>query len=521
MAMLRSKLIIMLLVCLAGLAAVSIALTRGVSNKIGVDAEERLKSGNEVIRLANRVDDYSLVFESIDAAGTTGLASAMLCPTTDEELREANREQTPAIDAETGEPVVNQLGQPLDTDGRVIVERTSPTCSATQHDAVLQVLRRWNNAQASSRDANEGMWISERAMARAIPRTPDLLIVSDADGVVVARVGNEMDNWFGPTRINMNSFPIVARTELGDPAHGNIVWREYDSAAPALAQVGVAPITAVVDGEATFVGSVTVGYFMANEAADEDRDLNYEVEVAYFYREPGGPPAFAGTSYASDPAFLGALSNAEYTLQSASGGEGAAAQLQEVVSSGAGSIYSVDVNGESYLVVSTALARDDETQEPTAGYIVVTSLTDALAKLDPLYNLIPPVAIAFFVFGLVGILLAVKTFVAPIEEISKGVQEVIAGNNDYMWPVDEHGHLSDLSHSLNIMSARLQGKRDPDADDMEGAAEWAGMVGGGGGAPSPGAAPQRPAGIAGLGNLRGRRNRESGGQDGSGGTDQG
>ncbi len=515
MAMLRSKLIILLLVCLAALAAVSVALTRGVSNKIEVDAEERLKSGNEVIRLANRVDDYSLVFESLDAASAEGLAAAMLCPTTPEELREANREQTPAIDAETGEPVLNALGQPLDTDGRVIAPRTAPTCAATQHDAVLQVMRRWNAAQAASRDANEGTWISERDLGRAIPRTPDLLIVSDADGVVVARVGTEMDNWFGPTRINMNSFPIVARTELGEPAHGNIVWREYDSATPAMAQVGVAPITAQVAGEDTFVGSVTVGYVMVNDAADEDRDMNYEVEVAYFYREPGTAPAFAGTSYASDPAFLGALSEASYTVKSASGGDGAEATLQDVVTRG-GSIYEVEVDGEVFLVMSTALARDDETQEPTAGYIVVTSLTDALSKLDPLYNLVPPIAVAFFVLGLVGILLAVKTFVAPIEEISKGVQEVIAGNNDYMWPVEENGHLSDLSHSLNIMSARLQGKRDPDADDMEGAAEWAGMVGGGGQA----AAPQRPAGIAGLGNLRGRRN-QSGTQDEPGGSDQG
>jgi hypothetical protein len=72
-----------------------------------------------------------------------------------------------------------------------------------------------------------------------------------------------------------------------------------------------------------------------------------------------------------------------------------------------------------------------------------------------------------------------------------------------MWEVDEKSHLSDMAHSLNVMSARLQGKRDPDAEEVEGADEWAAMTGGGGAAQAA-AAPAKPAGIGGLGGLRGR-----------------
>jgi hypothetical protein len=51
-----------------------------------------------------------------------------------------------------------------------------------------------------------------------------------------------------------------------------------------------------------------------------------------------------------------------------------------------------------------------------------------------------------------------------------------------MWPVDEDSEFSDLSHSLNIMSARLQGKRDPDAEEGDGSEAWASPSAGGDGA---------------------------------------
>ena len=122
---------------------------------------------------------------------------------------------------------------------------------------------------------------------------------------------------------------------------------------------------------------------------------------------------------------------------------------------------------------------------------------------------LPGLGGALLLISIFGMLIGLKQHEAPLQEISRGVQEVIAGNRDFMWEVNEKSHMSDLAHSLNIMSARLQGKRDPDSDDVEGADEWAAMAGGGGGA----AQAQRPAGIGGLGGLRGRAASDDDGED--------
>jgi methyl-accepting chemotaxis protein len=135
------------------------------------------------------------------------------------------------------------------------------------------------------------------------------------------------------------------------------------------------------------------------------------------------------------------------------------------------------------------------------GFLVIGSVTQAVAPIGQFRNIFLGVLLLLFFVGTVVILVIVKNFMEPIEEISKGIQEVIAGKVDYMWPVEESNHLSDMSHSLNVMSFRLQGKGDPDSEDASGNAEWAGLVGG----PQAPAAGGKPAAVAGLGGIRGRR----------------
>jgi len=487
--MLRVKTFVLIVFLLAALAVTVFFRIDAAKVDLVAQARDDLQVATEVVRLANALDERSLVFAAVDASETDGLARAFGCPATDEALREANTDQVAAVDPETGEPVVNALGQPVDLDGRPIVERTGPRCTTTAHNAALNALRAWSRDRTDDREQNRTRYLSERDAGFTIPREPDLLIAADPDGEVIARVGPEMDNWFGPSRPNMTSFPVVARAELGEPQSGVIVWKDYDTAPARLTQVGVAP---VFDDAGDFIGTITIGFHVQNSAAEEDRAFTSAGDVAYYFRD-GSRLAFSGSSYAQRPALLDALMGAEYSRWSPDDTTGDATATFAEVTSRAGELFLLDDASGRWLVMSNTLL--DGVDGPDAGYLVVTSLDRAVNPVERVPGLIFIIAVLLALVGGAGVILAVREFSAPMEEISRGVQEVIAGNKDYMWPVDEKSHLSDLSHSLNVMSATLQGKRDPDADDL---GEWSGMDANSGGV-------QKPAGIAGLGGLKGRK----------------
>ncbi len=487
--MLRAKLAFLLLFVIVAMVSVSLLLTDRIATDLVTEAEEQLKSSNEVVRLANNIGDYSVMTEAADAVSVPEINAGIVCPTTEEALAEARREVTPPTE-----------------DGAPPVEPVAPrtTCTTTQHIAVLDALKAWNRARGDLRADNELRYLSDRDSGYAIPHEPDLLIAADADGVVVARVGFDKDDWFGASRANMQEFAVVSRSELGTVQNDLIVWREHESAAPTLAQVGVAPI--IVDG--AFAGSILVGYFLTDDSADEAGQLLFGVDVAYFFRAGGSDVAFAGTTYASRPDFLSGMESAEFVQRSGGGEE--TISFAEVALTRGGTVYDFEHDGKRYMVMSTALSKSTDGTEVQSGFVVITSASQAVAPLSRLSMITPALGFGLLFIGVFGILIAIREFMMPVEEISKGVQEVIAGNRDYMWEVDEKNHLSDLAHSLNIMSARLQGKRDPDADDVEGAEDWAAMAGQPAAQPADGGAKK---GIAGLGNLRGRQAEESGTSD--------
>lgn len=507
--MYRIKLLGLLLVLFGTVAATAVILAGSAATQLLVDLEERVKSAAMAARLSDAVDDYSLITLSQAAASADGLAVAMGCPATDEALRAATREQTPAVNPVTGQPVLDALGRPLDTNNQPILAQTAPRCLQTQHGAVLDAMRTWTRTQDAARTENLSREVYNRTPGHAFPREPDLLIAADASGVVVARIGREMDSWFGPSRPNMNAFPTVALAELGSAQHGMITWREYEAAQPQLAQVGVSPV--IVDGQ--FLGTITVGYFVVNEAAEEDRQMGYGVDFAYFFREANGAtPTFGGTSFGSRPTFLAALSRAEYFLQKSDGtAETTATSFGDLTTNGIDKVYRFEADGFSYFATAVALASGDNQQDVRAGVVVIASATQMVGGVNTIAATVPVVAVIVLLIGLFGFTLLIREHLQPLQEVSRGIQEVIAGNKDFMWVVDPKSPFSDLSHALNVMSAQLQGKRDPDAEDEGGTEEWAGLVGG----PAQAARPAAAGAVAGLGNLKGRRSQAADDGDGS------
>jgi uncharacterized membrane protein YgcG len=180
--------------------------------------------------------------------------------------------------------------------------------------------------------------------------------------------------------------------------------------------------------------------------------------------------------------------------------------LTEVARTGAGALFYFEHDDETYYVMPATFAKERANSEAVAGFLVLSDIDRVILPVRQLTRYVPVAGIILAILTILLIFFIVKVFLQPIDEIGHGVQEVIAGNRDYMWNVDD-SYFSDLAHSLNIMSARLQGKPDPDSEDAEGAREWQGMVGGGGGSQGGSGGANNSGGkksIVGLGNLRGR-----------------
>jgi len=488
--MLRTKVNLLILAVLVGTVAIVFSLSAPVKRQVELGAIELLHNGREAIALANRLDGESLVIAASRAVEAPGVVTGFGCPETAAALR-----------TETGRvPVLDEAGVPmLDSEGLPVMMAAPPRCESTQHETVLQALKDWNRTESDARSRNASRALIQREAGYVIPRVPDLLVAADADGWVIARVGREMDDWYGRNRPNMHtSFPLIARAELGQPQYGVIVWRDRENAPAVLMQIGVAPVF----DDGAFVGTVTVGYALRNEQAEEDAVMTRSVHSAYFYIE-GNDTRFAGTSFANRPDLSSSIASETFSRVDDDGEVASEAQpLTAAATRGAGHAFTFSHGSETYLASFGVFARDDSTRDTTAGFIVVTPLTQVTKSVQTLRVVYFGVAVAFFLLAVLGVIFIARTFIAPIEEISRGVQEVIAGNRDYSWPVDESNHLADLSHALNIMSARLQGKRDPDADEVEDGGAWTGM---GGGGARPAAGGGSPGAVAGLGGLKGRK----------------
>ena len=82
--MLRGKLLAVLLGVLALLAVSTILLQNRLASELTDRVEKKVQSGNESVRMANRVDDYSLIRTAEQVAALSGLEEAFGCPLTEE-----------------------------------------------------------------------------------------------------------------------------------------------------------------------------------------------------------------------------------------------------------------------------------------------------------------------------------------------------------------------------------------------------------------------------------------------------
>ena len=471
--MLRAILSAIIVVALLIVTLAVGVIAKGARDDVRLSTADRVQASAEAIKLSNDLAQQQFAMLTSDASLIPDLVMGLRCPRSGAELRALSE---PVIDPATGQPQ-------RDSSGRPVLRGAGLNCPNTQHDLVLGAVQRW--ADALPDDA------------------PDLVVVADRSGEVVARTGSTMRDWFGETKPNMASYPVVGRTEEFGTQRDVIVWRDHETAPPAVALVAASPVFRTrSSGAREYLGSVLMGDFVNNLKAETDQYSLSGSDIVYFAIEDGSP-LFPGSTLEGDAAFVDSLAVKQYEEVSLTDGGVSATKLDfnGLINEGAGRAFSFESGGSDYYAMPGRFNSESSADAGPAGFLVLTSLTEALAPVNK-FKVVGVIATVLALISIFIVIVAVRMFLKPADEISRGVQEVIAGNKNFMWPVEKKSYFSDLAHSLNIMSARLQGKPDPDSEDAAGAREWQGMVGG------PGKAKQRPAGgnqpVGGLGNLRGR-----------------
>lgn len=491
--MLRGVIAAILLVAIAVITATVLSIAGSSTDKLHQRARADIETGKEIVRLSNRVNDYSLMYAAESLAGDDALRDAIQCQRDNEDLA---RRQVPMLDPASGEPMVDESGQPM--------MRQARQCATPQHRAVLNVVDDWMRAQSRQQDDNAARFLSERELGASLPRNPSVVIVADANGQVIARGGSEWADWYGEERVNVGQFPLVARSIEMGLQHGLIPWRNHATEEPQVLYAASAPVEITnYAGQREVVGSVLYGFRLANADVD-DRRIQPAVDVAFFAQQEGQQPVISNATFREVGAIRDNIASAEF-FEVTTGGDIAesASSFEQIASSaGMGKLYRTELNGESFLVATEPFLESDLGDTMTSGFLVMTSLDQAASVVSGFQKTVPLVAGITALLGLALLVVVMRAFLNPIDDINRGVQEVIGGNHSYMWSVNKN-YFADLAHNLNVMSARLQGKSDPDSDGPEHGGDWQGMIG-----KRTQATRTVPPRSSGVGGLRGRMDDE-------------
>ncbi|MEL6181546.1 MAG: MXAN_5187 C-terminal domain-containing protein, partial [Myxococcota bacterium] len=272
------------------------------------------------------------------------------------------------------------------------------------------------------------------------PFVPELVFVTDEKGVGVAALGKGKYSWYNENVAS--AFPSILSVADGKPRTETWLWRWDKGGKLAMYSVGIAPVLK----DKTLIGVVVVGHLVNDGKAEQDSAALGGQDIAYMH----GDQIYASTlSPASEEALSAQLFGKDSPLGSSS----------------EPGIISINVAGDRML----ALVRYDPMDEKSrSGAVVLTNLKHELASVEQIRAAIPIFTLVLLVAMLTVVLLAFSSFVKPFEEIDQGIHEVLAGNKDYVFKVSaNYAFQTEMAHSLNLMSAYLQGKPMPDEEDHD------------------------------------------------------
>ncbi len=284
------------------------------------------------------------------------------------------------------------------------------------------------------------------------PATTEIFMALDGKGVGVAALGKDLFSWFGDD-VSADHPGVSEVLKTGLPRVEYWTWA-FGKNEPGLYHVAIAPIRSGSDKP---IGVVVVGEPLSDTVAHTARALAAglpEDTKAKDERLEGAPHVLI--SYGEEYAGSTFDSNQVADLS------GAFKPAQSISEEG---LVPFQVGDTSYVGVGADVGADGD---KAVRVIVVGNQSNTVGILDTMSVNFILLGVVFLLLG-IGIMLGlILTFVRPLEALEGGMQEVIAGNRDYQWTGDGHSLQQSFAHSLNLMSAFLQGKRMPDEDEEGG-----------------------------------------------------
>lgn len=448
--MFRLKLVLTFVISVLAVMVVALASQQGtLGDAIEQDTEESLRRAATISEQQRRIVEGALVAKAEFVAGGPDLYDAITKKYT---KPAANEGEEPVFDAK------HDLGQ--------------------RHLATHERLDRYQKEfQLYLDKAGKGINQLDLPLQWQRPQKPDLFFAVDAKGIGLAALGKDLYKWHD---VDVSGeYNIIGEVMTKREVRTSVIKWSYDpNVKPenkSTYLVAFAPIMKARDLDP--VGVVAIGSLLNDGSAKATRDYiagtaGAGVDDAEKARVFESAPHMA---LMYDSKIVGSTfdTNMQKEVAAALGAEGA------LEAKGAEKVGQIVLDEDTYLVRSRVMPGQRGAEKP-AEIVVLANLTHAKAPLDtPMSNIIL-VAIVLALLGSVLILVFVQLYLKPIADVESGIQEVIAGNKDYLF--DYRGSnktAASLAQQLNLMSAFLQGKPMPDDDNPGGG--WGELNGGGGG----------------------------------------
>lgn len=313
---------------------------------------------------------------------------------------------------------------------------------------------------------------------------PVLYAVLDANGKAVAGLGKDRRRWWGDNIAQQ--FPaVLSVVKENRPQTAVWNWAWSSSEIPEDYRVVIVPVSNSVDRAA--VGVVVAGKKIDKGLADSIQRLivgNPEAEKSrstmlpqvVFFR---GEKIIGATLTKLQQDSLSRVAFAEDSILKEHRPE---------------QVRVLQIDQQPFLAAVRFFADEFGSAPQPTGFMVLSPLADAHRPVSLAMTNIMAIALAVLLIGIILLLVFIQTFVKPIGRIEAGLGEILAGNKDYVFEVEEkNSTFGHILQGLNLVSAFLQGK--PMPDDADGQGDWSELMGADSAA-APAAAPSAVVGVA-------------------------
>lgn len=458
--MLRVKVTLVYVALVGALVAVTTVLVQmSVEDIVRNDADVALRRAAVAAEQSTRLDEASLLAKAQFVASGDRLYRSLKG-----EFVKKNEEEGAEEGAPEGGDDVNFEGQ------RHLDSHEKLTAQKYKLDEL---------AKAESATRN----VSRTPLARGAEDV-DIFMVLDDSGVGVAALGKDLYSWFGADIAKQ--FPAIRDVaDGGSPRIDYWMWSFKPADEKRLYRVAIAPLRRSLAEKPT--GVVVLGTMISDGLATREQRL--VAGAPEKESEEGDKPYF---DYAPEVAFYRGEQVAGSTFDSSLQEAVAKSLVDEgmFASDKPQLLGEVSVQETPYIVLSRQIHRG----EPSVGVAVFANLEHVRTPLGTLRVNVILIGAIFLIVGAFAIVFMVVRFVRPIEDLEDGIQEVIAGNKDYVWE-QQTGHelQTSLAQGMNLMSAYLQGKPMPDEDQA--GQGWGDLMGGAG---DSGSQPAQPSSVQGV-----------------------